>query len=357
MQLVTISRLRAHRSCARYHHIRYNLQIEPARDRDETRFGTLWHTALESWGLNIKSDDPVQAAMTSARNVWRMGHAPDPFELAALEALLEGYHLRWAAEPLSIVAVEAEFRAPLLNPDSGAASRTFQQGGKIDMVVATHAGAQWIVEHKSTTLDITPGSAYWKRLRLDGQISIYFDGATALGYAPVGCIYDVVKRPTQEPYKATPEASRKYTQGKKCRLCKGEGRRGVTSPYVCAVCNDNGWEEAPRLYANQRDRDETVDEYRDRVRAAIAADPAAYYQRGEVVRIDGELDEARRDVWRQARLIREGQVEAAHPRNPDACTKFGSTCEFFDVCTGEAELDDETRFRRAASAHPELSAA
>jgi hypothetical protein len=38
-----------------------------------------------------------------------------------------------------------------------------------------------VVEHKTSSEDVTPGSFYWSRLRMDGQVSVYFDGARALG--------------------------------------------------------------------------------------------------------------------------------------------------------------------------------
>ena len=43
-----------------------------------------------------------------------------------------------------------------------------------------------------------------------------------------------------------------------------------------------------------------------------------------------------------------------HPRNPDACQRFGSLCCFYGVCCGEASLDDPSLFKRLTWVHPEL---
>lgn len=87
----------------------------------------------------------------------------------------------------------------------------------------------------------------------------------------------------------------------------------------------------------------------------MCADPAGYYQRAEVVRLDAELEEAAFDIWQLGAQIREARVANRYPRNPDACVRYGRICPFFDVCTGAASLDDASRFQRLANVHPELA--
>ena len=41
------------------------------------------------------------------------------------------------------------------------------------------------------------------------------------------------------------------------------------------------------------------------------------------------------------------------PRNPDACTMYG-TCEYFDVCANGVDPEKSTMFRRLETAHTEL---
>jgi hypothetical protein len=331
LDLVTASRLRAFRSCARLHHYKYDLCVTALSERGAARFGTLAHSALEQWFLSFlaggghggRGGDPLGAALEAVHASAEGDEESDPFEVERAAALLQGYHHRWLAEPLEVLAVEAEFRAPLINPDTGARSRTYDLAGKIDVIVRDQKGRDWIVEHKTTTLDISAGSDYWKRLRLDAQVSIYFDGAKALGFDPVGCIYDVLFRPLQRPYHAA------------CELKH----------------NKDG-----SLRKGQRLADETSEEFGARLREAIAEDPSRYYQRGEVVRLEEELQDARWDVWHSARLIRETELAGRHVRNPGSCVQFGHTCEFWDACTGSASIDDEHRFVKRESAHPELAA-
>jgi hypothetical protein len=170
-------------------------------------------------------------------------------------------------------------------------------------------GRVFIVEHKTSSEDISPGSDYFRRLRLNSQVSAYYLGAASLGYDVQGCLYDVLKKPQQKPLQAN-------------------ARRAVA---------------------------ETPDEYEARVGDAIAEDPNAYYQRAMLVRLEDELREAQRDLWLWAGIVREAQRLNAWPRNPDACVRYGSTCAFFDVCTGQGSLDDAERYVRVGP-HPELAA-
>lgn len=176
--------------------------------------------------------------------------------------------------------------------------------------------ARVVVEHKTTSADITPGSPYWRRLALDAQVSLYLGGAGSL-------LYDVIKKPSLRPLRATPVEARRYTK-------------------------------AGTLYAAQREHDETPDAYEARLLADIAQHPDAYYQRGTVVRTEEEAQEAGRDVWMTARMIRESRYLDAWPRNPSACDAYGRTCDYWPVCSGTASIDDDVLYRDAGAQHEEL---
>ena len=161
------------------------------------------------------------------------------------------------------------------------------------------------------------GSEYWQRLRLDAQVSDAFAGARSLGYEVAGCYYDVIAKPRLAPLAATPPEKRQYT--------KKDGR----------------------LYAGQRESDETPYEYRTRLDEHIAEKPERYYARAVAPRVEADEIEALLDTWNTARDIREADLALRQPRNPDACKGWGRLCEFFAVCTGEADVNDAGMFRSA----------
>ena len=374
MGLVTNSRLRVFRRCKREHHYRYDLNMQAVRRSDAIRFGTLFHGGLESWWRAIKAmvPHPLDVALASLRSDQLTSEGSiSHYVLATAEELMRGYDARWLSEAreCEVLGVEAEFSAPMVNPDTKAPSRTYRIGGKLDNLIRVEL-LKFLMEHKTTTLDASPGSEYWRKLEIDGQISMYFDGSSALGHEVAGCIYDVAVRPLLKPLKATPEESRKYTKGKGCKACGGSagGKAGVVRGagvrgdgldelhvVDCQDCDGTGWKEAPRLQSNQRDEDETVDAFRERVRAAITADPSRYFIRGCVDRLDEEMAEHGWDTWHTAKNMREVELSGCAVRNPDACVQLTHTCDFFEVCTGSASLDDPKLFIRGESSHPELS--
>ncbi len=319
LPVLTNSAMRVFRRCAREYSYAYEHGYRPLAESDETlRFGTLMHSALEAWWLAGEGRQ-LDAAIEALRPL-----AADEYDLVRAGVLMQGYDARWASEQLDVIAVERQFRAPLVNPETGAASRTFELAGKLDAIVRDQRdGLVKLVEHKTTARDIGVGSLYWKQLTLDAQVSLYFAGAKASGHEIAECIYDVIGKPALRPHKATPEESRKYTK---------DGR----------------------LYANQRAVDETPDEFRARLTAHVAKNPDRYYQRGTVVRLEQEELDAAYDTWSIARLIREAQLADRWPRNVDACERFGRMCAYWPVCSGEASIDDETRYARIDNVHVEL---
>lgn len=347
-QLLTSSRLKASRTCARLHQYRYLECRVPVRgESGAARFGTLFHAALEAW-WKAYALDPWERLRLALEMIATLCTTDDEERVIA-EELMGGYHVRWHQEQLVTLLVEHEFTMPVVNPVTNRPSRTWKLSGKIDALVISQLDMrEYLVEHKTTTSDINEGTGYWQRLRMDGQVNVYYDAFPQVA----GCIYDVIRRPTLKRYKATPESSRTYTKGKRCRLCKGPEGWSLTA--ACSACKGTSWEEAPRLHANQRDQDESLDDFRLRVREAIASAPEDYYKRGVVVRLEYEIREHRADLWLQATQMRDAIALGHHPRNPDACIQYGRTCDYFDVCTGVASIEDDRLFK-IREAHPELS--
>ena len=188
LPLLTVSRARSFRRCARHHLFSYEQGYRPIETSGPLAFGTLWHHAQEAWWGSRPEQNQLELALDAIRE---RSSGIDPFELVKLEELMVAYDTRWCDVIMQVERVECQFELELRNPQTGAASRTWRRGGKIDAIVSVN-GVPWMVEHKTTSEDISPGSAYWQKLRLDAQVSTYLDGARALGFDVRGCIYDVV---------------------------------------------------------------------------------------------------------------------------------------------------------------------
>jgi|KBSSwiStaDraftv2_1062776.scaffolds.fasta_scaffold00132_49 hypothetical protein len=381
-QLYTSSRLRVMRSCLRLHFYRYVLGIMTPPN-DTMRFGTVGHSALEAYFKAWIAYNTEAALWARARTEQTDGGRPpdprlpaalsvvdqsglSPWDRIKLSMLVRAYDARWGGEDWEVIAVEQEFRYFL---------GEVEIGGKIDVIIRDRKDDRvYVVEHKTTGVDASLGGAYWEKLTIDTQVSIYIDGAGMLGYDVAGCIYDVLVRPKHEPKLATPLDKREYTKGKGCKGCGGSGggKAGIVQGrgyYIvnftsveqipCTGCDGTGWlkdaagvPQAPRLHANQRDSDETSEAFEERLVEAIADAPDAFLLRGVVVRLEHELPGMRQDLLDQIAVEQTGLT----PRNPDSCSRYGVLCPMFDVCAGRASIDDLERFPRGR-VHPELDVA
>lgn len=314
-ETLTHTKLACFRACPRKAYLKYTLGLRRMQDDFALRVGSAFHAALEAQDKGLDPDEAIGEKLT------------DDYDMALVAAMFDAHTRRYADIRPETVASEQKFTMPLVNPDTGAASRLFIMEGVIDRIVRLPDGRLALVENKTTTRDFAPGSEYWQRLYLDPQLSIYLIAARHLGYDIGTILYDVTKRPMQKPLKATPLEARKFTK---------DGR----------------------LYAAQRDRDETPQEFAARVAAAIAEEPDKFFARIEIARLDQDIDDTRRALWQQAVSYRSCQKSNGWYRNPDACySGTGFFCEYLPIC-GDQGLEKFTPsdYYRTDDLHPELTA-
>jgi CRISPR/Cas system-associated exonuclease Cas4 (RecB family) len=129
LELLTQSSLRTYRSCPRKYYYRYELQMRPLKaEAEPLRQGKSVHAALEAWS---KSGGDIEFALTCLDK-------EDSFAYAKEAAMVTGYHARWE-KPTGVIAVEKEWQMELVNPETGAASRTFRLAGRMDKLVEVPA--------------------------------------------------------------------------------------------------------------------------------------------------------------------------------------------------------------------------
>ncbi len=321
MEVLTHSRLKTFRQCARKEKLSYQDGFRPIRESEALRDGTLIHEGLEAWW---KSGGSLGAMVAPVENA-----DVDQFTRARIHSILIGYHRRWIDElpDFEILSVEGRFEIPLLHPVDLTPHPGFVIAGKVD-VLAQRGLRNLVIEHKTTSSAIdSDADAYWQRLAMDHQLSIYFMGAEQLGGIPVDeCLYDVIRKPSLRPLKATPPDVRKY---------KKDGS----------------------LYANQREEDETPVQYRARLDEEIAAQPERYFQRKPIPRTMSQIQEFLFDAWQTAETLADSMKYGRAPRNPEACIPYGaeSRCAFFDVCSLGVDPAESDAFRRIENVHPELA--
>ena len=99
--------------------------------------GTSVHRAIEWYS---KSGGDVALALSKLDSV-------DVFRQAKEAAMVMGYAAYWG-EPKGIQSVEEEFEIELVNPETGAASRTFKLAGKLDATFDDAVGQTTLLERQ-----------------------------------------------------------------------------------------------------------------------------------------------------------------------------------------------------------------
>lgn len=206
-EIWTHSRIKARMNCPRLEHLRYTEELVPIGRSAALDIGTAVHKGIEEWSVEeaLKTFDGIEPTDQNEA---------DEIEIAkaTVEGMLTGYMSRF--EPFRRHTPEKEFRLPLLLT-GGKKSRKHFIAGKIDDIVHELDG-DWIVEYKTAG---QLNGAYFDRLYVDEQITMYCYAAKRMGFNPIGVIYRVIRKPTIRPRKE--ESISQYTK----RLIEEYGSR------------------------------------------------------------------------------------------------------------------------------------
>ena len=257
----------------------------------------------------------------------------DELRIATARGLLHGYHARWINEEWAVEAVEREFAVPIVNPATHRRSLNFVHAGKFDGLIARN-GDGYLLEHKTCSEDVSPGSPYWRRLAIDAQVSGYLLASWLLGRKLTGVLYDVIRKPEIRPKKlglADTAAVRRTSQ-----YC---GR--MLSPETFQrFLLDKEYRETPEMFE-----------------ARLAQDTLErsdwYFGRQVITRLDRELLTYAQELWQTAQDVHRAMATEDRRRNAGACYLFHRPCEYLDLCAGHAR-PESGRFISLPTLHPEL---
>lgn len=360
--ILTSSSTGTARNCLRKYRLAYGYGIRRKQDAKPLVIGTAGHKIIEmhermkAIGFLGTAEELAADAITMGLADYDATRPTDPEKIydweidrVTVATLCAAYFWRWAEVDagVEVIATELQFQIPLINPESGRSSRTFDLAGKIDNIIRrTDSGRIGIRDHKFIGQDLAPESDYWRKLKIDQQMSIYFDAADHLGHRPDFIELDAIRKPTISP-KGIPLTDE---QGVKVVLDR-DGNRVRTK-------DGKKWREsglAEEGYTLQT-RPETPEEFGERLRQDIGERPDFYFARREFARLDAEREEAAFDLWQTGEIIRECAAKDRWPRNTGHCFGFGR-CQFFNLCTGgfKPETDElPEEFERVANPHREL---
>lgn len=279
--------------------------------------------------MSTTTTTPLQAALEAIDTV----SAPNDIIGAKCRALMRGYDRRWSEAGYVALEVEKTLTCDLVNPDTGAKSRTFGLGGKLD-VIADFTGRMTLIDHKTTSMDIEAADApYWRQLAVEGQASHYGILGWANGYKFDCTIWDAIKKPTISPKKLT-KAERAHV------LATGEYFGSKVS--------------VASLESLQVEERETAELYEARLaNDCLEVRPGYYFQRRPVPRVDFELIDYAKQLWDIAQDLIGTRAANRHHKNSGACMNYGTPCKFLGVCSGHDTIESEN-WQKKQFTHNEL---
>jgi hypothetical protein len=297
-----VSSLRTWQACPRKFLYSYGYSIEGKQEPDERlQFGTAVHRALE---LNVNK--PVAD--------WRVGEAVKGLgtNLGAVVAGTVSAYARYWEGSLHYRGAEVRLEAELRNP-------RLTLLGIVDGIAETPRGDLIFLDHKTSESDIRPGSWFFEKLTLDMQASAYTWLARACGYEVVRGEWDAIKRPKFARRETAIEPEYYVKSGK-------WGAAGDLKPGTGLPAEEPG-------------------EFAKRIQDAILEEPATYFQRAPVVRMDDELEAAMDDIEALGEQVLTAWDKNEWPKNPANCFSYGRRCEFWELCSGAALPNDETLYQ------------
>jgi len=281
------------RNCRRRAYWRYVEGLKPLDKAPALVQGDLVHKALAALYGNIPYT-ALNKVLSDAAGDYGMNQY---WHIAV--AMMEAYQRHYLPESWETVAIEQPFVGEIINPLTGAKSRSFLMGGKVDGLVRTSDGL-FILEHKTVSrID----GAYLDRLWSDMQVQFYSLYVTLNGEPVVGTIYNMLEKPRLE------------MKGGETDVEFEERKLGMKQPG-----------RAKQQMA------ETDEEYQDRLRAWYAAEPR--FHRETIYFTPDDLHEQRMLIWEltQQYLAAARQGRSSFYQNTSQCFNYNRACEFLPLC-------------------------
>lgn len=343
MFLTTHSSTSTLRACPQKYKRAYEDGIRPERDAEPLRVGSSYHELREVEAAPHYAVKALVERYASSIPDWT------DFDTWMTEANMVGeLFLGRVAQGFdyTVLATELPFELRVGSARAGYL-RGVRNAGKMDKVVRLPDGRVAVMEIKTTQDDISPGSDYWSKLRLNTQISRYLDAAQRAGFPEAETVlYDVTRKPGIKPKNLDKKSIKTITeQGTYCGVVATPTDRHMVTQAALAHPDKK---TVPKIR-------ETATLFGLRLREEVTANPERYYQTMEIPRLDDDLEYARRRIVQDVKEIRLRRKHGLWQKNESACTAMGR-CPYLDLCSNGIDTTNFTPpgFKKLDSPHPEL---
>lgn len=278
MELLTNSAIGQFKNCRRAFYYRRVKELALRYESISRGVGSAVHKGLETGSVEEALhlfDDTFPSDQEEANRL--------EVNRAIVQAMLEGYFDLYGAGWDGDFYPEKQFELPIINPDTGATSRSFRLAGKVDGLLHKD-GRWWLVEYKTAGM---VDKNYIDHLMLDQQLTTYIYGLQRQeGVKISGIIYRMLRKPS----------------------------------------------------IRQR-KNETVGQFTDRLSQDYKDRPEFYFYEEQLYRTQEDLDEFERELWSITQDLLKCRREGLWYRNTSRCRDWGS-CDYLPLCSYQPDAAD-----------------
>jgi len=311
------------RNCRKAVEWRHLRELVPLERDWNLHFGSLIHECLQSWHLRRDlSEVLTRIDRLCPRRLQDEGERRD-WHLAT--AMMKGYAASYPSEGFEVIGLEKAFQGPIINPATGAASRSFVLAGKVDGVVRI-GGDHFLLEHKTASqLD----ADYLERLWTDFQITLYaYYVEQALGIPITGVIYNILVKARLQQGKGETEEE---FQARRSELL-AKSKTGKTTA--------------------KRKLPEADEEFQQRLEEKYA-EPGMFHREMLYLSRD-RFDILRSELWELTQAFLDARRRGVFYQNTSFCFNYHRPCAYFALCRSNGNPNVVENFYQRAAPHEEL---
>jgi len=189
--VLTYSALSTFRNCRRKYFHRYVKSLRRKGMGARALFyGSIIHNALEMHYQGKSMEEILDYIYTVCKEDDTWIHAT---------AMMLGYMETYREEPWEVVSLEEEFQVPIINPETGHQSTTYELRGKVDGLVRHPDGSYSLLEHKTTSFDM---GTFVQTLWTDFQTRLYQERYGAFKDIEIkSVIFNILRKNNKRRYK------------------------------------------------------------------------------------------------------------------------------------------------------------
>lgn len=310
-KILTYSALSKFLSCRLSYKRRYIDKLVPKEKAEALMFGSVIHKCLEIWhnlANGVLAGVKVKEVLKASYPEFNVIGSSDSKNYARAFSMMWGYSGKYPLEDFEVIALEKQFQVPIINPDTGRCSKSFEIAGKIDGLIKLD-GEYFILENKTASI---LNDTYKDRLWSDFQITLYAHYISeAMGIPIAGVIYNVLVKA-------------------KLKQKEGETEEEYLARYEEACFKNKTGDSNV-----QKKEPESNEAYLARLVAKYTEDSDKMFYREKIYFTDRRIEYIQRQVWQLTQALLEARKNGTYYCNTANCFKYNRACQYYPLCSSD----------------------